>query len=142
MKIIGIGQPGAGDDGVGPAIIAAMADDPPGELLTVRDPAAIIEQLDGPCVLVDAVVGAGPVGTVRSLNRSELAALPRPLSSHGIDVVQALGLAEALHGPLPRLWIIGVCILPPTVPSLTLSPPVAAAIPAAVELIREVVSDA
>ncbi|HTJ80076.1 MAG TPA: hydrogenase maturation protease, partial [Polyangiaceae bacterium] len=81
-------------------------------------------------VLVDAVVGGAPVGCVVDLDPRALAEGPRPLSSHGVGVREAIELAAALYGDevLGRVAIVGVVIERPARAALGLSDAVAAAI--------------
>lgn len=95
-RVIALGQPAAGDDGVGPAVLAALreAGAPEGaELLSCPDPSALIEllQAEGPIVIVDAVLGERP-GEVLALSaararrppsRATASASARPLRSPG-----------------------------------------------------------
>ena len=55
MKVIGIGQPSAGDDGAGPAVIAALDGTVSAELIAIRDPATLVDLLDGPAILVSSI---------------------------------------------------------------------------------------
>ncbi|MCB9678940.1 MAG: hydrogenase maturation protease [Alphaproteobacteria bacterium] len=135
VTVVGLGQPAAGDDGVGCAIVESLHDDLPNgvQLVVLRDAAPLVELLDGrPVVLVDAVVGLAP-GTLHRLTPAQLGQV-RLWSTHGMGVTDALGLAEAIHGPgaTARLAILGVGIDPPTGPSFTLSETVAGAIPTAI----------
>jgi hydrogenase maturation protease len=134
--IVGIGQPGAGDDGVGVAVAHALA----ARGLDARacaDASLVLALLDAGrrVVVVDAVVDA-PAGAVRALDVAALAAAPPPWSSHGVGVVAAIQIARALHGDsvLARLAIVGIAIARPGAPALGLSPAVAAAIAPAAAL--------
>lgn len=144
MRVIGLGQPLGGDDGVGIAIARAVrAARPDLEVRELSGAEALIDLLDGsPTLLVDAVVGAGPPGALLSLAPGALAAV-RAVSTHGIGVAEALGLAEALSGPevLRGLWVLGVAIEAPSGVADGLSAPVAAAVPAAVERVMSWVAE-
>ncbi len=140
MRVIAIGSP-HGDDAVGPAVVAELerlgAD---AELAFARDPAELVLLLEGQerVVLVDAVAGAGEPGTVLHLTPERLAAVARPISSHGLSVPRALELARALNGA-SRIDIVGVAIdaaqaAPGERPGL--SAPVSAAVPKAAALVR------
>jgi len=101
-RVIGIGQPAAGDDGVGHAVIdnlAAMTLPAGTELSRVREASALVELLSGAdrAVVIDAVVDAGSPGTVHVLDASQLDdAAMSSVSSHGIGVAQALEIARAV----------------------------------------------
>ena len=129
--VLGIGQTAAGDDGVGPAVARALA----ARGLAVCESAdafillALLEA-GHRVVVVDAVAGGGPPGTVLQLDADALAPGTPLLSSHGIGVADAIALARTLYGDraLERLAIVGVAIDRPTVHAIGLSPAVAGAI--------------
>ncbi len=113
IVIVGIGQPTAGDDGVGLLVARTLA----------RRGVPALESTDATVLLsflgegrsvvvVDAVVGDGDAGTVLRLRPEALAEGPKPVSSHGLGVVEMLALASALHGAdvLRRVEIVGVLI--------------------------------
>ncbi len=138
QRVIGIGQDAAGDDGVGLAVVRALRTRgvPPGvELLEVPEPTALIGLLETPAIviLVDAIAGAEP-GHVLTLAPEEVEAVAlRPLSTHGVGVLQAIAIARTLAGAAvsPRIRIVGVGILPPVAYRQALSPAVRAAVPRA-----------
>ena len=70
VRVIGLGQRVAGDDGVGLCVLDALEQDPPAgvELCRVADAAQLVELVQGAerVVVVDAAVAAGPPGTVRT----------------------------------------------------------------------------
>lgn len=142
-RVIALGQPAAGDDGVGPAVLAALreAGAPEGaELLSCADPSGLIEllQAEGPIVLVDAALGERP-GEVLTLSAGALALqAPASFSSHGLGVGQAIAIARELApGAVPeQLHLVAVTIARPCMPGPGLSAEVAAALPAAAERVR------
>ena len=143
--VIGLGQPAAGDDGVGLAVLERLRADgvPPGvELRRAIEPTALVELLtvDVPVVLIDAVASDTP-GEVVELAPEELAGRGGPpYSTHGLDVEQAIGLARALQPRLtPSLHIVAVGIARPPRLESGLSPAVAAAVPRAAERVRALV---
>lgn len=144
--VIGLGQPAAGDDGVGVAVLDALraAGAPDGVTLAhVADPAALVDLLAAgvPAVLVDAVAGGAP-GEVREVAPEDLAAGTAACSTHGLDVAQALALARALHpGRARPVRIVGIGIARPSRPALGLSPAVAAAVPRAVARVRAMLEE-
>ncbi|HPC83486.1 MAG TPA: hydrogenase maturation protease [Thermoanaerobaculaceae bacterium] len=132
VAVVGIGNPLAGDDGVGPEVVRAlsesMAPDPrvllgvlEGDLLEVADWLPKAEHF----LFVDAVAGEPPgeivVGApaVRawapSFHQSDLATT--------LETLRRMGVAE----PFPTWALWGVSILPPRELGTGLSPPVAAA---------------
>jgi hydrogenase maturation protease len=141
--VIALGQAAAGDDGVGLAVLdelraAPLPDDV--ELVRAADASALVDLLAGvrSAIVVDAVVGEH-AGAVRELAPAELAARAAlPVSTHGLDVSQAIELARILHdGAAPEVRIVGVVIERPRRLGTGLSPSAAAAVPAAAARIRE-----
>ena len=140
-RVIGLGQPAAGDDGVGLAILDRIREmgAPAGTMLfEAREATSLIPLLETaePIVLVDAVVGHGTVGEVLELDAHALGLRPegpRALSTHGVDVGQAIALARVLSpGAISsRIWLVGVTIARPDRYVHGLSPAVRAAIPRA-----------
>jgi hydrogenase maturation protease len=112
------------------------------DLLAVRDPTEIVELLAGaaPVVLVDAVLGTPP-GDVLELLPEQLAApSARPVSSHVVDLLQAIELARVLNDPPATVMrIVAIAIGRPRRHGAGLSPPVAAAVARAAERVRALV---
>lgn len=140
--VVGVGEPAAGDDGVGRVVLghlraAGVAADV--ELRALRDPTELVDLLggDAPVIVVDAVAGA-PAGEVLELSSDELAARGAAnVSTHGVGVVQAIELARALHGgAVPAIRIVGVGIERPGRLHAGLSPAVAAAVAGAAGRVR------
>jgi hydrogenase maturation protease len=147
VLVIGVGQPGAGDDGVGVAVLDALYDAgvPKGvALVRAADPTALVDLLavDVPVVLVDAVAGGTP-GDVMDLAPTDLAArATAACSTHGLDVAGAIALADALHPDERRtVRIVGIGIERPVRQGFALSSAVAAAVPRAVARVRALVGD-
>jgi len=141
-RVIGVGEPAAGDDGVGRAVLERLreAGVPAGvDLVEVRDPTEIVRLLAGadPVIVVDAVLGARP-GEVLDLLPGDLAAQSAlAVSTHGLGVLQAIELARVLHDPPePAVRIVGITIDRSTRHGEGLSPPVAAAVARATERVR------
>ncbi len=142
--IVGVGQPFAGDDGVGIAVARKLRD----EGLCAReatDASVVLDLLaeGSRVVIVDAVVGGGAPGDVLRLQADSLADGVRPLSSHGVNVVDALSLARALYGEeaARRVALVGVVIERPGVITEGLSPAVEGAIEPAAKLARALVEE-
>jgi len=137
VLILGVGNPLAGDDGVGVRAIeglAAAGDLPEGiRLLDVGVLGMDIlawTRPDEPVVILDAVHGPGDPGTLYRLELDQIAAPAEPpLSVHDLGIVDALHAARLMGRPL-RGTLIGV--EPARIEAFTagLSPPVAAALPA------------
>ena len=129
--ILGIGQPLAGDDGVG--ILVARALEARGVAAVESTDATILLTLlagGRRVVIVDAVVGGGSAGDVLRIRPDTLGKGAQPVSSHGLGVTETLALACLLHGvDVSRaVEIVGVVIAAPPPLHSGLSPAVAAAI--------------
>ena len=146
--VVGIGSC-FGDDAVGPAVARALAAGPalplPARVVALeRADLALLEALRGVelAVIVDALEADAAPGRVRRLRREELEAQRRPTSSHALGVAGVLALAEAL-GVLPRcIEIIGIELAECRDLDGGLSAQVSRAVPAACDLIRELLSEA
>ena len=146
--VVGLGQPAAGDDGVGFAVLEelrrrAVPDET--ELLRISDATDLISLLEGGArvVLVDAVL-ASPAGVVMELAPEDLSqSAPQPASSHGISAAQAIELARALspNGAPPRIRVVAVTIGRPDRYRTGLSPEVAAAVPEAADRVLSLLGD-
>ena len=149
-RVIALGQRFAGDDGVGLVVLEALREALRGarlpesvELLAAPDASRLVElvQFDGEVVIVDALL-ADPPGRVLLLDEPALARLgPGRLSSHGLGVAQAIGLARALAPALiaRRFQLVGVTIAPPRRGESSLSDEVARALPEAVARVRTLI---
>ena len=145
-RVIGIGRPLAGDDGVGIAVIDALRADPPRgvELHTVHDNNELVSLLMGTdqAVLVDAAVQAGIPGTVRILSTADLEAVPlSDLPSHDLSVPHAIELAHrlSLDTPAPKILIVAIAIGQTLHYRHELSAAIQAAVPVAVDTVRHLV---
>lgn len=111
-RVIGVGNPERGDDGVGRLVIehmraAGLADI---EILGCDGEAAeLIEMMDGAerVFLVDAALSGAELGTIRRIDvtRDPLPAQAERASTHGLGLGEAIALARAL-GRLPRHCIV------------------------------------
>ncbi len=145
-RVIGLGQAAAGDDGVGLAILDQLRARgvPEGvELVDAPEDVAVVALLEtpAPVVLVDAFVGTPP-GEVLELTPEQLAGRGlRPVSTHAIGVCQAIEVARALAPERisASVRIVAVTIGQPRRYEQRLSPEVAAAVPAAVDRVLELV---
>ncbi len=100
--VIGIGRPGFGDDGAGPAVLAHLAGRGlPARLAHLRpDPTDLAGHLSGcrRAVLVDACLARAAPGAVRTirLGAGPLRLPPRP--THGLPLSDALDLVGGFTG--------------------------------------------
>ncbi len=147
MRVIGLGNPEAGDDAVG--LIAARRARPelegiPGvEVVQVGAGVHVLDLLQGAeaVVVVDAVrspSGGRPPGTLVRVEAGPdglPADASSSVSSHGFGVAEAVGLAAALGGT-PIVVFIGVEAAEVAAGS-PLSGPVEAALPALVQAVVE-----
>lgn len=148
VRVIGIGQRAAGDDGAGPAVIdhlraaGDLAADV--ELCEVAEPSALMPLLDGATrvIVVDAALGAGDPGELLVLEPEDLDTQAlSPVSTHGLSVGQAIALARVLapEAVCPDIRLVAVAAARPTGLVVGLSEPVAAAVPRAAALVRSLV---
>jgi hydrogenase maturation protease len=149
--VIGLGQPAAGDDGVGVAVIVRLRADRALEAVsceTAAEASILVERLQTgvPVVIVDALVGGGRAGDVLVLDVESLAGDVRPLSTHGISVAQAIALARTLapEAVSPMIRVVGIVVEAARAGETKLSPAIVAAVPAACakvhEALREIMS--
>jgi hydrogenase maturation protease len=133
VVVIGIGNEFRRDDGIGPAVVARLRGQAPAPvrlLVSDGEPAGLIEAWSGAdlAVVVDAV--RADLAVPGRLHRLVLdgAALPDPrqVSSHGLSLGDAVGLARAL-GRLPGRLIVHAVEAADLRTGPGLSPPVAAA---------------
>ena len=143
--VIGVGNEYRRDDGVGPAIAAAVADKrAPGIQVVVTDgePARLLDAWHGAevAVVVDAVVVRHPdPGHVHRLTVDALPGGGTAGSSHGLGIPEAVELARAL-GRLPERLVFFTVEIGDIGYGTGLSAPVAAAVaPVAAAVLRELV---
>lgn len=140
--IIGIGNPGRGDDAAGRAVARWLHGRVPPDIEILEhdgESASLVAHFEGiaAAYLIDACVSGAPAGTVR---RFDVAAAPLPqkafgLSTHGLGLAQAVELARALE-ELPQRCIVYAIEGVSFDPGAPLSPLVAAAVAAVGEKLR------
>jgi hydrogenase maturation protease len=137
VLVLGVGNPLAGDDGVGVRAVETLAgsgDLPEGVRLLDAgviglDLLAWVEPGE-PVVILDAVRGGGAPGALYRLPLEDVPGPSRPpLSVHDLGVAHTLLAARLLGRPL-RGTLLGVEPARIAVFTADLSPPVAAALPA------------
>lgn len=144
--VVGVGNPDRGDDGAGRAVARRLRGTlPEGVTLAEADgeATALLAHLDGAdaAFLVDACVSGAPAGTVR---RIDVGVAPLPegafgLSTHGLGLAQAVGLARAL-GRLPPRCVVYAIEGASFAPGGPLSPAVAGAVEEVARRLRAEVS--
>ena len=136
-RVVGVGQRYAGDDGVGRAVVEELsATGIPAR--AVDDGAGLLNILIGEAcavLVIDAVVGGGNPGSIHVLRRDAFDATFRPVSSHGVGVLEAIDLARRFD-PALDVTIVGISIEPPSSIGEGLSPEVAAAVTRAAQRVR------
>ncbi len=149
IKVIGLGNPLRGDDGLGVAAIQRLAEKGhlPGGVELIDGGLCglgLLELIDGAdaVVLVDAVHTDAPSGTIIRATADQIQhAESAPGSVHDFRVGEALRLAAALGTPLPPITLIGM--VPDNIsPGENLSPVVEANLARLVDAIRDRVRQA
>lgn len=111
--VIGVGNEYRRDDGFGPAVLARLHGAAPPDVLLVRsdaEPSGLIEAWAGAdlAVVIDAIL-ASSAGVGRTHRIEVGAGAPaRTVSSHGLGVADAIGLARALDLMPARLVVHAV----------------------------------
>jgi len=146
IRVIGVGNPDRGDDGVGPAVAGRVAESTDSTVVVISrsDPSRLIESWDGSdaVVVIDAIVDDNPAGSIMVL---DAATQPIPddagaVTSHGMGLGASVALARSL-GRLPdRLMLVGVSAT--DFEGRGLSKPVADAVSDAVEIVIGMVKHA
>jgi hydrogenase maturation protease len=115
-RIIGFGEPMAGDDAAGFRVIEILRKIPPADvdLVALRDPSAVANYLTDVerVVLVDAVLDPARRGEVLFPELAELEARTRRTSSHGLGLPGSIALARRMHGAerLASIRVVGIAI--------------------------------
>ena len=154
--IAAIGHPFAGDDGVGLEVGRALREEtlPDGiEVHEFADPARLIDLAVGVdlVVVVDALVATAgdtgeeasalPPGRVLVLRSEDVAERrEKPISTHGLGVIEALALMDTLLDRPPEVVLVGVVIPPARRYSDGLSREVSGAVSKAVRAVQDVLS--
>ncbi|HUL99958.1 MAG TPA: hydrogenase maturation protease [Mycobacterium sp.] len=139
VAVIGFGNSFRRDDGVGPAVAAAIeARAIPGVsvLTAASDPAVVLEAWAGVrlAVLIDAVVTTPcQPGRIHRCAMSELVGSPA-VSSHGMDIATLLALGEVLHR-IPDDVVVFAVEVKETGYGVGLTPNVHAAVPLVVDAV-------
>jgi hydrogenase maturation protease len=138
--VLGIGNVLMGDEGVGVHAIEFLRREAwPSDVDLVDGGTGGFHLLsflssDVPLVMIDATFDGQPVGTVSMLRPRYASDFPRALSAHDIGLRDLVEAAQ-LTGALPDIHLITVSIADIVPMCLTLSPAVAAALPAVREAV-------
>lgn len=146
VLVAGVGNIFLGDDGFGVEVARRLGaeDLPEGarvEDFGIRGVHLALELLEGyeTLILVDAVAGGEAPGTVTVRERTTT--LPTeeravtPADGHDLDPESVLAMLAGMGGKLERLLVVG-CEPANLAEGIGLSPPVAAAVPAAVSTVH------
>jgi hydrogenase maturation protease len=110
--VIGVGNRDRGDDGIGPAIIDDLSCRVGDDVVTIvrEGDLAVLPLLwesNDDVVIVDANVSSGPIGELREIDPGQLTP-SAGMSTHGLDVADAIRLARRLDWLPARLRVFGV----------------------------------
>ncbi|WP_305987745.1 hydrogenase maturation protease [Roseibium sp. MMSF_3544] len=109
MLLIGYGNPGRGDDGLGPAFSEAMAARNLSGLAVDTDYQLVAEHAlaistHDVVVFVDAEIGGVDAYSFQELEPG----VPQALGSHSLSPQSVLALCETLYGARPRAFVLGI----------------------------------
>ena len=143
VKVIGVGNPARGDDGVGPAVARTLSLLRPHgvDVSEVHgDAAGIMAAWEGveTAILVDACIAGDTPGHVRRIDVAEEPLPPEPsaTSTHAFGLAAAVRLAEAL-GSRPANVILYAVEAKSLDHGAMLSPEIAHAVPRVVSLVKQ-----
>lgn len=142
MLVLGIGNVLMGDEGVGVAVVRALEADgglPPGVVCLDGGTGSfsLLPALReaGRVIMIDATIDGRPAGTIDRLEPRFSKDYPRSLTAHDIGLRDLLDSFHILGDPPPvALYTVSIAGIREL--GLELSPPVAAAVPLMVGLIR------
>jgi hydrogenase maturation protease len=151
VLVAGIGNLFLGDDGFGPEVARRMAAADSGGPVPegvrvvdygIRGMHLAYDLLDGvgALVLVDALPGEGPAGTLTVLEVGPDDLGEGEFDAHGMDPVAVLASLEAMGGRLPPTYVVG-CRPADLSEGIGLSEPVARAVGEAVVTVRRLVDE-
>jgi hydrogenase maturation protease len=152
VLVAGIGNMFLGDDGFGPEVARrVLAGGAEGSSLPegvrvvdygIRGMHLAYDLLDGvdALVLVDALPGDGPAGSITVLQVGQDDLGDGEFDAHGMDPVAVLASLSSLGGELPLTYVVG-CHPADVGEGIGLSRPVSDAVPDAIATVRRVVDD-
>ncbi len=143
--ILGVGNLILGDEGVGPQAIPLLEARGMGQRANLMDGGTggfhLLGEIEGyqHLILIDATLDQHPAGTLRVIRPKFASDYPPSLSAHDIGLKDLLETAQIMgFKPDTHLVVMSVASIQPM--SLELSPPVAAAMPALLELVEEILT--
>ena len=146
ILVLGIGNVLMGDEGVGVHAIRVLDRErwPAGVVLVDGGTGGfhLLEYLQtyGAVVMIDATMDGQPAGTVSVIRPKYASDFPRSLTAHDIGLRDLIE-AAALVGELPDVTLVTVSITEIKSMVLTLSEPVAAALPMVRRLLQTLVGE-
>jgi hydrogenase maturation protease len=151
VLVAGIGNMFLGDDGFGPEVARRMSAADSGEPVPdgvrvvdygIRGMHLAYDLLDGvgALVLVDALPGDGPAGTLTVLEVGPDDVGDGEFDAHGMDPVAVLASLEAMGGRLPPTYVVG-CRPDDLSEGIGLSEPVSHAVGEAIVTVRRLVAE-
>ncbi|WP_298964563.1 hydrogenase maturation protease [uncultured Roseibium sp.] len=109
MILIGYGNPGRGDDGLGPAFSQRLADRAHSELEIDTDYQLVAEHALTISSHDVVVFADAQMGGETAFSFQEIAAgAPEILGSHSLRPETVLALCETLYGARPRAYVLGI----------------------------------
>ena len=112
LVVIGVGHRDRGDDGIGPAVVEALSHRTDRATTIIREgDLAVLPLLwerDDDVVIVDASIErSGPVGRLHEIDPDGLVS-SIGMSTHGLNVADAIQLARRLGRSPSRLRVVGI----------------------------------
>jgi hydrogenase maturation protease len=145
ILVAGVGNVFFGDDGFGPEVARALADEPPGgtkvEDFGIRGLHLAYELLNGyeRAILIDAVPRGAAPGTLYVIEPSDETPSGAP-DAHRMDLQNVFAYLRVLGGEPPPVTIVG-CEPASTEPGMGLSEAVTRSIDPAAAVVRRLVED-
>ncbi len=142
--VLGIGNVLMGDEGVGVHAVRRLeAEDLPAHVSVLDGGTGgfhLLSELSShdPVVMIDATMDGRPPGTVSVIEPHYASDFPRTLTAHDIGL-RDLIVSATLLGQLPRMRLVTVSIADVQPMQLSLSAPVADAIPRVVEEVWQLI---
>lgn len=112
LVVIGVGNRDRGDDAIGPAVVEALSHRTDQAITVIREGdlavLPLLWETDDDVVIVDATYeGSEPVGQLHEIDPDQLTS-SIGMSTHGVNVADAIQLARRLGRSPARLRIVGI----------------------------------